>query len=62
MSDKKWHSIPYLDALRPEPGWHVEHALLASYSADLVALVAVLLALAGLDDDRGSGSKGPAQK
>ncbi|MBW3596067.1 MAG: phospholipase D family protein [Planctomycetes bacterium] len=57
MSDKKWPSIPYLDALRPEPGWHVEHALLASYSADLVALVAVLLALAGLDDDRGSGSK-----
>jgi hypothetical protein len=31
--------------------------LLASYSVDLVALVAALLALGGLDDERGSGSK-----
>jgi hypothetical protein len=49
--------VSYLDAVRPEPGWRTECAFLASYSADLVALVAALLALAGLDDDRGSGSK-----
>lgn len=54
---KRWTGLPYLDVLRPQPGWFVERAILATYSADLVAVVAALLALAGLDDDRGSGSK-----
>src|SRR5437016_2739214 len=57
MSAGRWSNVSYLDAIRPDPGWRTEHAFLASYSADLVALVAALLALAGLDDDRGSGSK-----
>jgi len=57
MSARRWSNVSYLDAIRPDPGWQTEHAFLASYSADLVALVAALLALAGLDDDRGSGSK-----
>ena len=57
MSARRWSNVSYLDAIRPDPGWRTEHAFLASYSADLVALVAALLALAGLDDDRGSGSK-----
>src|SRR5436189_6168229 len=57
MSTHRWSNVSYLDAIRPEPGWRTDCALLASYSADLVALVAALLALAGLDDDRGSGSK-----
>jgi len=57
MSTRRWSNVSYLDAIRPDPGWRTEYALLASYSADLVALVAALLALAGLDDDRGSGSK-----
>ncbi|CAO4146372.1 phospholipase D family protein [Methylorubrum aminovorans] len=52
-----WRSEAYLDSLRPEPGWAVETALLASYSADLSTIGAVLLALAGRDDERGSGSK-----
>lgn len=47
----------YLDALRPEPGWSLSTAILASYSADLPAIGAALLALAGLDDERGSGSR-----
>lgn len=47
----------YLDVLRPDPGWEVDLALLASYSSDLVVMVASMLALAGLDDERGSGSK-----
>jgi hypothetical protein len=54
---KHWSGLPYLDALRPDPGWVVDRAVLTTYSADLVAVVAALLALAGLDDDRGSGSK-----
>lgn len=54
---KHWSGLSYLDALRPAPGWVVDRAFLATYSADLVAVVAALLALAGLDDDRGSGSK-----
>lgn len=57
MSTRRWSNVSYLDAIRPDPGWRTECAFLASYSADLVALVATLLALAGLDDDRGSGSK-----
>src|SRR5262245_1995749 len=57
MSTRRWTNVSYLDAIRPDPGWQTEYALLASYSADVVALVAALLALAGLDDDRGSGSK-----
>ena len=57
MSSDDWSGASYLDALRPDLGWHVEYALMASYSADLVAVVAAMLALAGVDDDRGSGSK-----
>jgi len=57
MSTHRWSNVSYLDAIRPDPGWRTEYALLASYSADMVALTAALLALAGLDDDRGSGSK-----
>lgn len=57
MSTKEWAWLSYLDALRPEPGWNVDTAVLTTYSADCVSLVAAMLALAGLDDDRGSGSK-----
>ena len=57
MSKKGWGGLPYLDGLRPEPGWRTDFAVLTTYSADLVAVVAALLALAGLDDERGSGSK-----
>ena len=57
MSKKKWGHLPYLEGLRPEPGWRTDFAVLTTYSADLVAVVATLLALAGLDDERGSGSK-----
>lgn len=57
MTRNAWQNVPYLDALRPEPGWHVEHAVIATYSLDLVAVVAAMLALAGLDDEQGSGSK-----
>lgn len=58
MSDgKPWPAQAYLDALRPEPCWRIGTAILASYSADLPAIGAALLALAGRDDERGSGSR-----
>jgi len=56
MSKAEWVSLPILDAFRPDPGWKTDHAVLGSYSADPVALIAILLALAGRDDDRGSGT------
>jgi len=52
-----WDGLSYLDALRPEPGWTVDFAVLSTYSADLVSLGASLLALAGVDDEQGTGSK-----
>ena len=55
--DKNWRTVPFLRVLRPEPGEAVDGAVLATYSADLVVVAAALLSLAGLDDDRGSGSK-----
>jgi hypothetical protein len=58
MTDPKpWASQAYLDALHPDPGWTVRTAILASYSADLGSIGAALLALAGRDDDHGSGSR-----
>ena len=57
MTKKEWENLPYLDGLRPDPGCRTDFAVLTTYSADLVAVVATLLALAGLDDERGSGSK-----
>lgn len=51
-----WPAVAFLDALRPAHGWTVETALLASYSADVVSLVAALLALAGRDDEAGDGN------
>ena len=57
MTRRHWEGLSLLDALRPDPGRRVSHAVLATYSVDLVALVAALLALSGCDDDRGSGSK-----
>lgn len=49
--------LSYLDAIRPEPGWTTDLSLMTSYSSDMVVLVAVMLALAGLDDESGSGNK-----
>jgi hypothetical protein len=52
-----WPSQAYLDALRPDGGGAVSHAILTSYSADLPSIVAALLALAGRDNDAGGGNK-----
>src|SRR5437879_3394844 len=52
---RDWPNRAYLDALRPEPGAEVRGAILTSYSADIASIVAALLALAGRDNDAGSG-------
>jgi hypothetical protein len=56
VSDRSWHGQSFLDELRPAPGWHVELAFFATYSIDLSALGATLLALCGQNDETGSGS------
>ena len=53
----KIRGVSYLDAIRPKPGWTTDLSLMTSYSSDMVVLVAVMLALAGLDDESGSGNK-----
>ena len=39
MDKRHWSGLSYLDAIRPQPGWSVDRAILATYSADLVAVV-----------------------
>lgn len=56
IASRPWRGQPYLDELRPAPGWNVELALFATYSIDLSALGAALLALLGRSDGNGSGS------
>lgn len=51
-----WPALSFLEGIRPGPDEEVELALLASYSADLGTIGAVLLALAGKDNDAGGGN------
>ena len=44
-------SLAVLDALTPKSGWETDLALFSSYSVDLVAVAAVVVALAGEGDD-----------
>ena len=48
---------PLLELLRPPLGFQTDRALLSAYSADPAVIVAILLALAGRDDDDARGSK-----
>jgi hypothetical protein len=57
MSERQaWQGQPYLDELRPDPNTSVRLALFATYSVDVSAVAALLLALIGRNDDRGSGT------
>lgn len=57
MSDRQaWPGQPYLDELRPERLESVRLALFATYSVDLSAVAATLLALIGRNNDKGSGT------
>lgn len=53
---KPWRGQSYLDELRPPASCRVDLALFATYSLDLSALGAALLALTGRGDEVGSGS------
>ena len=52
-------SLAVLDALAPEPGWEADLALFSSYSVDLVAVAAIVVALAGEGDDHERLGKAP---
>ena len=47
----------FLELLRPPPGRRTDRAILGAYSAEPAVLIAILLALAGRDNDKGSGTK-----
>lgn len=51
-----WPGQSYLDELRPERGETVRLALFATYSVDLSAIAAMLLALIGRNNEKGSGA------
>lgn len=51
-----WPGQPYLDELQPERGETVRLALFATYSVDLAAIAATLLALIGRNNEKGSGA------
>lgn len=51
-----WPGQSYLDELRPNRNETVRLALFATYSVDLSAVAATLLALIGRNDDKGSGA------
>jgi hypothetical protein len=58
MKPEAWPAFSFTDVLRPSEGWNVEHAILATYSADLVVVATALLALTGCDlDYRRTGSR-----
>jgi hypothetical protein len=54
MSNASWPKFSFTELLTPPDGWATDHAILSTYSADLIVLVTSLLALRGyeLDDDR----------
>lgn len=47
MALRPTDSLAVLDALAPDPGWEVSLALVATYSVDLVAAAALVMALGG---------------
>jgi len=58
MKNEGWPTFSVTDLLRPADGWRTDHAILTTYSADLVVLVTALLALTGCDlDHRRTGSR-----
>lgn len=57
MSERQaWPGQPYLDELRPDRGASVRLALFATYSVDVSAVAATLLALIGRNNDKGGGT------
>ena len=58
MKNEGWPTFSFTELLRPPEGWKAEHAILATYSADLTVIVTALLALTGCDlDHRRTGNR-----
>lgn len=58
MKSAGWPSFSFTELLRPADGWRTDHAILTTYSADLVVMVTALLALTGCDlEHRRTGSR-----
>jgi hypothetical protein len=58
MKTAGWPWMSFSEVLRPEPGWQVDHAVLTTYSTDLVVLVTALISLSGSNlDQRTKGSR-----
>ncbi len=58
MKNNSWPFFSFTDVLKPPAGWRTEHAILTTYSADLVVIVTALLALTGCDlDHQRKGSR-----
>jgi hypothetical protein len=49
MSKEGWPKFSFTELLKPPEGWRADHAILSTYSADLVVIVTSLLALSGCD-------------
>src|SRR5258708_2176777 len=58
MSKDGWPRFSFTELLKPPEGWRTDHAILSSYSADLVVILTSLLALSGCDlESRRTGSR-----
>lgn len=58
MSKDGWPRFSFTELLKPPDGWRTDHAILSTYSADLVVIVMSLLALSGCDlESRRTGSR-----
>jgi len=58
MSKEGWPKFSFTELLKPPEGWRTDHAILCTYSADLLVIVTSLLALSGCDlESRRTGSR-----
>jgi hypothetical protein len=58
MSKEGWSKFSFTELLKPPDGWRTDHAVLSTYSADLVVIVTSLLAMSGCDlESRRTGSR-----
>src|ERR1017187_7469999 len=57
MSKEGWPKFSFTELLKPPEGWRTDHAILSTYSADLLVIVTSLLALSGCDLENRRGSR-----
>lgn len=58
MSSSSWPKFSFTELLKPPDGWKTDHAVLCTYSADLVVIITSLLALSGCDlESRRTGTR-----